>query len=49
MFWCRICQLELNNEDTVAKHMLGNKQCKKGLRLKETAKSKGTEVKYRED
>ena len=41
VYWCRICQLELNNEDTVLKHILGNRHCKKGLSLREMIKESG--------
>ena len=32
IFWCRCCQLELNCEDTMVKHIRGSKHCKKRLR-----------------
>ena len=35
IFWCRVCQIQLNSEDTVVKHIGGSRHFKMKLREKE--------------
>ena len=40
IFWCRVCQVELNCEDTMVKHVRGNNHLKKRLVMDKTKEKK---------
>ena len=40
IFWCRVCQIELNSEDAMIKHIKGTKHYKKMLREMGSSKQK---------